>query len=438
MAGVERSLTERLKLKVNSAKSALARLQKCKFFDFSLTSEAEPRRLSAYITRWRKSDAIEKLVGVEREKLIDAAIATGKVDKDAFDSVDRLSKVATDARSAGRWLIPLILLILLTFFLVLLIKKQHETEIELDLLVSELHFHLPVHELLAKDQFLRSLSASALDGIIVDGVDWPAPKGSTCSLSVHLLEASAKKDAITLTALAPPRNWEVGVSRAGAGTDFEFTGAPMPTGEDFLLRALLRGKADLRTDCTIDGKTRHIDWDDLLIMRIGSAATLHCESDLPVEFARQIQFDNLHLYTIERVQVDAAPVDRVQSSLLSGTLYLDALNAKAVALRPFEDLTFGSSKGHIRALSFPADLKLTGDGLHLQAHAPALTGDGLHLRAHATVQKMNLGSGANKRAQMPSWLEVLTAQTGITLLWASVTYVLGMIYAALLWFKVIN
>lgn len=137
-----------------------------------------------------------------------------------------------------------------------------------------------------------------------------------------------------------------------------------------------------------------------------------------------MQFENLRLYTIERVQLDAAPVDRLRSSLLSGTLYLDALNANAVALRPFEDLTFGSSRGYIRTLSFPTDLKLTGDGLHLQAHA--------------TVQKMNLGSGRNERTQMPSWLEVLTAQTGIALLWASVTYVLGIIYALLQWFKVIN
>jgi hypothetical protein len=87
-------------------------------------------------------------------------------------------------------------------------------------------------------------------------------------------------------------------------------------------------------------------------------------------------------------------------------------------------LSFGSSKGYIRALSFPADLKLTSDGLHLQAHA--------------LVQQMNLGSGANERTQMPSWLEVLTAQTGVALLWASVTYVLGIVYVVLRWFKVIN
>jgi hypothetical protein len=373
-----------------------------------------------------KSDALEKLARVERKKLVDTAIATGRVEKNAFDYVDRLSKVAAEARPARRWLIPLIALILFTVFLVLLVKDQHETEIELDLATAELHFRLPIHEPLADDQFLHSLSASALNGITLDGVDWPAPNGGTCSLRVDLVQPAQKEEAITLTSLAPPRNWEVGISRTGSNTDFEFAAAPMQTGEDFLVRAVLRGKANLRSDCTSDGMFRHVDWDGagLLIMRIGTATTLHCESGLAVKFARQIEFENLRLYTLERIQIDSAPIDRLRSALLSGTLYLDALNAKAVALRPFEDLVFGFSKGYIRALSFPTDLKMTGDGLHLQAHA--------------VVQKMNLGSGANERSLMPSWLEVLSAKTGIALFWASVTYFLGIIYAALRWFEVIK
>jgi hypothetical protein len=209
------------------------------------------------------------------------------------------------------------------------------------------------------------------------------------------------------------------------GQDFEFAGAPMQTGEDFLVQGILRGKANLRSDCTSDGTDRQIEWNGagLLIMRIGTATTLHCESDLPVKFARHIAFEKLRLSTIERIQIDSPPIDRLRSALLSGTLYLDALNAKAVALRPFEELTFGSSTGYIRALSFPTEL---------------MKGDGLHLQAHAIVQKMTLGSGANERSLMPSWLEVLSARTGVTLLWASITYFLGIIYAALRWFEVVN
>jgi hypothetical protein len=145
---------------------------------------------------------------------------------------------------------------------------------------------------------------------------------------------------------------------------------------------------------------------------------------LPVHFARQIEFENLRLYTVEHTAIDAAPVDRIRSSLLSGNLYLDALNAKAVSLRPFEDLTFRSSKGYIRVISLPTEAKLVDEGLHLQAHS--------------TVQEMSVGSMTNLRSLMPTWLEVLAAKTGIALLWASVTYGLGVIYAVLRWFEVVT
>lgn len=371
-------------------------------------------------------DDLEKLVQAERKRLVEASLATGAVDKDAFERLDRLQKLAIDSKPQRRWLIPAVAFILLTIFVGLLIKEQHETEIELDLAVTEIHFRLLGHGPLTEDQFLRALNASALDGIDVDGADWPAPHGGTCFLRVELGSPTQKGEAITVPALVPPKDWELGVSRSGSETDFEFTAPPMPNGEEFLLRAALRGRAELSTDCTPDGKNRTVPWNGpgTLTMRIGAATTLRCASALPVRFGRQIEFENLRLYAIERFQISGTAVDRRRSSLLSGTLYLDALNAKAVALRPFEDLSFGSSKGYIRALSIPVDSKSASEELHLQAHA--------------TVQKMKLGSGANERSQMPGWLEVLAAQTGIALLWASVIYVFGIIYAVLRWFKVTN
>jgi RNA-directed DNA polymerase len=44
MAGVERFLAKRLKLKVNKAKSAIAKPSVRKFLGFSFTSGKEPRR----------------------------------------------------------------------------------------------------------------------------------------------------------------------------------------------------------------------------------------------------------------------------------------------------------------------------------------------------------------------------------------------------------
>jgi hypothetical protein len=258
-------------------------------------------------------DGLEKIVREERKKLAAAALTTGTVDKEAFDRLDRLSKLAADSRPARRWLIPAVVFLLLTIFVALQLKKQGETEIELDLAVTELRFRLPRNgSAVTVDQFLRSLRADALNGIELDGADWPAPQSGTCSLRVELERSARRVEAITLPPLAPPKDWEVGVFRAGSESDFEFTAPPNSAGADFLVRAVLRGKAAISTDCTPDGKNRNIAWNGpgSLTMWIGAATTLRCESALPARFARQIEFENLRLFAVERVQIGTAPVDR--------------------------------------------------------------------------------------------------------------------------------
>jgi hypothetical protein len=367
---------------------------------------------------------LEEAVKAERKKLVDAALADGSVDRVALDRLDRLQRLAKEAKQQRRWLIPTLAFILLTVLIGLLIKKQAETEVELDLVVTELHFRSPRQGLVTKDQFARALHASGLDGIEVVGAAWSGSHVGTCSLDVELSSGAQKGDAITVPALLIPKDWEIGISRVAPEINFEFSGPARSGGEDFLIRAVVRGKGVLSSDCAPDGKTHtvHLNGSGSLTMRIGTATSLRCESGLPVQFAPQIEFQNLGLYANERIQGNGAPIDRRRSSVASGTVYLDALNAKAVQLRPFEDISFRSSNGYIQALNVPSHSKSSNEELHLQAHA--------------TVQKMTRGTGKNERSQMPNWLELITAQTGIALLWASIVYVFGIIYAVLRWLKV--
>jgi hypothetical protein len=373
---------------------------------------------------------LEKLVQAERKKLVSAALTSGDVDPEAFQRLDRLSRLATAAKPERRWVVPALAFVLLTVFTVLLVTEQRETEVELDLTVNELHFQIPWNEPVSGDQFLRSLNASGLKEIDVDGEVWSPAPGGVCSVRVELLEGAKKGEALTLPALLAPANWDVGISRSGAETSFEFL-APAkasrqsPDG-DFAVRAALRGRAVLSSNCTPDGKFRNLTWSgpDALTMYMGAATTLRCQSALPVEFARQMEFRNLRLSGVQRVQGGAGPVDQRRSSIVSGTVYLDALNAKALPLRPFEDISFSSSSGYIRAISLAQDSGSQSDGLRLQAHA--------------AVEGMKAGSGPNARSQMPGWLEVLAAQKGIALLWASGVYVFGIIYIVLRWFGIIG
>ena len=75
MASVERFLTRRLKLRVNSAKSAVARPAARKFLGFSFTGEAKPRRRIAPLALARLASRVRALTrrtaGVSLEQAID-------------------------------------------------------------------------------------------------------------------------------------------------------------------------------------------------------------------------------------------------------------------------------------------------------------------------------------------------------------------------------
>jgi hypothetical protein len=367
-------------------------------------------------------DDLERLVKSERKKLIASALVTKGVDKDAYDQLDRLSKLAADAKPQRRWLIEVLALFLLTVFIVLLVTEQRKTDIDMDMTVTELHFTVSRSVAITDDQFIRSLHASALDGIEVAGAYWPAPQGGTCTVDIELAGPAEKQDAITLPPLVVPKDWEVGLSRSGIKIDLELTGPPSSNKGDVLAATLaLRGEARLSSDCTTDGIHPDSSWKgpSSLTLHLGSMTSIRYESKSDVSFARQIDFSNLRFYTDERYQIDAAPTDRRRSSVAGGTLFLDALNAKAVPLRHFEDLSFASSEGYIRSVSIPEDSKATKEELRVWGHA--------------TVRQMTLGSGTNKRSQMPNLLELLAAKNGIALLWASVVYVFAVIYAVLKW-----
>jgi hypothetical protein len=367
---------------------------------------------------------LEKKIRAERKKLIAAAETTGIVDDEAFERLQRLSRLADESRPPRIWLIPLVAFSLLTIFVVLLVARQKETEIEMDLTVEELHFRLSKAVPVVEDQFLRAFNANSLSGVVLNGVDWPAPSGVACRLNAEIVDKRVKTDAITLPVLVFSKNSDLSISRSGVAMRFGFRSAGLNNENDpraFSIRAFLRGKAVVSTDCNPDGALRALPWTgpSSLTLRFRTTALLTTEPLTPVKFARQIPFENLRLVSDDRDQTGTAPEDTRHSSVLSGTLFLDALNAKPLPLRPFEDLAFTSSRGYIRTISLPL--------------AAGVGNEDLHLQGHAGVQGMTFGAGINKRSRMPNLLEWLSAQTSITLLWAATAYVFGIVLALLRW-----
>jgi hypothetical protein len=134
-----------------------------------------------------------------------------------------------------------------------------------------------------------------------------------------------------------------------------------------------------------------------------------------LRFARQISFEKLALVSEEIIFADA-PENRQLPSVLSGTLYLNALSSKPVPLRPSEALSFSSSIGTLRSI------------------APAA--GGLQVKLIATVQGMKTGEAPNQRSLMPTYLQFIAARNELWLWWGSAVSVFAVIMSVLRQLKI--
>jgi hypothetical protein len=122
----------------------------------------------------------------------------------------------------------------------------------------------------------------------------------------------------------------------------------------------------------------------------------------PQDVAESLSFTRVD----EHSDAEHTLVRRV-STILSGSLFFEALEGREMHLRAGEGLRFQSSHGEIRTLELR-------DG-HI-----ALT-------FHGDVRGMTTGAGENRRSLMPTYLEWLSSQHGLSLLWGTTLYLFGLV-----------
>jgi hypothetical protein len=131
--------------------------------------------------------------------------------------------------------------------------------------------------------------------------------------------------------------------------------------------------------------------------------------------ARQILVNRLVFMRMDEASGQEQVVRRV-STIAGGTLYWEALNGSERPLRPAEQIELDGVRGEVVAL----DLKESD----------------IALRFHGTVTGVTAGWGSNRRSLMPTWLEWLRARHGLSLLWGSTIYIVGLLMGALRWLRV--
>lgn len=365
-----------------------------------------------------RPDALRSLLEAQVRELADAVRASGgQVSGEASANAERLARLvqmqrdlAPPVRTGQRWRMVALFAATLALLSLLLLATVRETEIELDLVVSELRFTLAAHQQLSEPLQLASLGASGLAGASLPG----APPGAGGAAQVLLQAASAPGGGtISLAPLIGAAGAEVTLRTGDVPNELRLS----VKGLDASVRADVSGTITAllprQAKRTIDAATPQAvalapgpgDVDLDLVALNPSVSPL----------APSLSISALALVRIDEVSQGGRSVVRRVSTLHSGSVFFGELAGRELRLRAREALRFGQARGEIRAVRF-ADGRLVVD-------------------FHGRVRGMASGSLDHPRDLMPSWLEWLRANQPLALLWGAALYLFGLLTTLWQWWR---
>lgn len=363
-------------------------------------------------------DALRSLLDAQLRELADAVRASGgQVPSEASANAERLARLMQmqrdlppPVRTGQRWRVVALFAGTLALVSLLLLATVRETEVELDLVVSEMRFTLAARQQLSEPLQLASLGASGLAGAALPGAPADrggvtrlllqaasAPGGGTISLAPLVGAAGAE---VTLRTSDVPNELRLSVKGLDASVQADVSGT---------ITALLPRQAKQTIDAATPQAVALAPGPgdvDLDLVALNPAVS---------PLAPSLAISTLALVRIDEVSQGGRSVVRRVSTLHSGSVFFDELAGRELRLRAREALRFGEARGEIRAVRF-ADGRLV-------------------VNFHGRVRGMASGSLDHPRDLMPSWLEWLRASQPLALLWGAALYLFGLLTTLWQWWK---
>jgi hypothetical protein len=347
----------------------------------------------------------------------EAVRSGGQVAGEQIEALERLARLvvicdAAQPPTRKRWPVVVALVFTLLIASVLLFARVAETEIELDMALSEVSFVLPTQQKLTE---LMALSAVGVSGL--REMQLPrardrgaqtllASEGAGSGLRLSVASDGKRQGSISLETLMPPAETRVWVRHTELPREHRLS--LQSSGLELL--AAVNGPLQVRFS---GGGVQQLDFVTPQAVLLQSGAN---EVDLDLTFldsGKNVFSTQLSTSNLSFLRIDEAMVRHV-STILSGTLYFESLNSQERKFRPGEMIQFERALGEIRTLN--------------------LQEDHIDLKFHGRVRGLSVGSGDGQYSLMPTWLEWLKARHGLSLLWGTALYLFGMIVGALRWF----
>lgn len=356
-----------------------------------------------------------------RLRMLDAG---GHIEAADLDEIERLAKFValqkqTEPAKQQYHVLAISLLVgTLVVVSLLMYARLSSTEIEMLAVATQVGFRVQVPQTLSEGMEASDLLVTCACDIRVPSSPGQPPRVLTMSTAdavVRLTTASAgeRRGSITIAPLTLEPDSVVRLRHSGTSGRYGLW-MVVPS---LTLRVNLYGPIQLAMPGELPETIDFVVPKAMLAATGGKALTLDIQTSdkSALGLTPQLLINELSFQRVDQPATSGLPVRRV-STLQGGTLYWEALNGVERTLRPSEQIEFDGVLGELLAM----ELKPTE----------------MTLRFHGNVSAVTAGWGENRRSLMPTWLEWLRARHGLSLLWGSTVYIVGLLMGALRWFKV--
>ena len=333
----------------------------------------------------------------------------------------RILQLGQPAAPRRRWPLPLMLGATLSIVSFLLFLHVRNTEIELDASLSEVSFVLLQEQALNNSFELSSLGVSGVKVVQLPSLSKRDLSDSLTSgdedKAVRLATISSGKQlpgSISFATMIVPAGSRVGLRRGNTTRDYRLSVQP-PQGSQLELRADVTG--------TIEVSTSNAPSEVLTLVSpkafVFSLAAPEVDLDLtlrddgPNPLASNLTIKDPSFLTFEEIVDAERTLNRQVPTILSGTLYYQELYGQERTLRGSEGLQLTNCQGELRTIE--------------------MASNGLRFRFIGQASGIDKGLGPYKANLMPTYLEWIKANHGLTLLWGTTLYIFGLALGVLRW-----
>ncbi|MFC0773396.1 hypothetical protein [Terrimonas alba] len=369
----------------------------------------------------KQTKQLKALLEEQSRALADETLQHGHVPPYKMEPLERLVKLkeirsAVTSPALYRWQLLVVLCVTLALLSILFFARVRSTEVELDLSLTELSFCSSQPQVLTNLVTLSQLGASGLKKIDLptstrtEAMSYESPDGTTCSIR---LSADSLAGTLTLAAITIPAGTRAWLRTTDIPGQYRLS----VKGNINACRADVMGRVAIGLPGMMNDTLQFLSPKGIMLYPDAADANFDirkANGSAPL-FPSMLKADSILLFSFdEHVEADRTVIRRV-SSIESGTIYFEALGGKERRLRHGEEIQFSTSSGEIRKLE--------------------INGDHIRFIYHGRVSGMTTGNDDNRKNIMPTYLEWLKANHGLSLLWGSVLYIFGFAITILNWWK---